>query len=56
VGAVTVAWTGESAGACEGVADLVLRVPSQRTARVQEAHLTIGHILCGLVEHEWCER
>ena len=30
--------------------DLLLRVPSSLTPRVQECHITLGHILCGLVE------
>lgn len=30
--------------------DLVLHVPSRDTARIQECHITAGHILCGLVE------
>lgn len=30
--------------------DLVLHVPSENTARIQECHITAGHILCGLVE------
>ncbi len=49
-GAVTVAMTGEVGGPCAAVARLTLAVPSRVTARIQEAHLTIGHILCGLVE------
>ncbi len=32
--------------------DLLLTVPSAVTARIQEAHLTLGHILCQLVEHK----
>jgi D-sedoheptulose 7-phosphate isomerase len=27
-------------------------VPSTRTARIQESHIMIGHIICGLVESE----
>jgi len=49
-GAVTVAMTGAVGGPCAAVARLALAVPSRVTARIQEAHLTIGHILCGLVE------
>ncbi len=33
-------------------ADLLLTVPSHNTARVQEVHITMGHILCQLVEHK----
>ena len=34
----------------EAEADLAIHVPSDDTARVQESHITIGHILCDLVE------
>ena len=33
-------------------ADILLTVPSHNTARVQEVHTTMGHILCQLVEHK----
>lgn len=49
-GAWTVALTGEGGGSCAEHADLLLAVPSKVTARIQEAHLAIGHILCGVVE------
>ena len=32
------------------VTDLLITVPSERTCRIQEAHITIGHILSGIVE------
>ncbi len=51
----TVCLTGESGGAanemCEG-----LRMPSRETARIQECHILMGHILCGLVESMYFER
>jgi D-sedoheptulose 7-phosphate isomerase len=34
----------------ENVADLSIAIPSGNTQRIQEAHITIGHIICGLVE------
>ncbi|MBI4597900.1 MAG: D-sedoheptulose 7-phosphate isomerase [Candidatus Omnitrophica bacterium] len=46
----TVGLTSGSGGAMAGVCDLCICVPSPVTARIQEAHLAIGHILCGLVE------
>lgn len=42
--------TGGTGGRMASLCDLCIRVPSSVTARIQEAHLTIGHILCGLVE------
>ncbi len=48
--AFVVALTGESGGALAGLADLLLNVPSQDSQRIQEAHMTIGHIVCSLIE------
>jgi D-sedoheptulose 7-phosphate isomerase len=50
-GAKAVALTG-SGGRLTDVADLTLAVPSKVTPRIQEAHITIGHIICEIVESE----
>ena len=42
--------TGASGGELKLLCDRVLRVPSDDTARIQEAHILIGHIICELVE------
>lgn len=42
--------TGKSGGHMVALCDVCIRVPSTVTARIQEVHLAIGHILCGLVE------
>ncbi|WP_038051982.1 SIS domain-containing protein [Thioalkalivibrio sp. ALJ1] len=47
---VTVALTGEKGLPETHTADHVLRVPDAATARVQEVHGLIGHLLCGIVE------
>jgi len=49
-GCLTLALTGRDGGTVAAAADLVINVPVQRTARVQEVHLTILHILCELIE------
>ena len=49
-GAKTVGLTGGSGGKLAEVADLALVVPSHSTPRIQEAHITIGHIICEMVE------
>ena len=49
-GAFTVGWTGETGGALGKIAKLCLRIPSRDTQRIQESHITIGHIVCGIVE------
>lgn len=48
-GLKTVAWTGQSGGQLNTLCECI-RVPSSETARIQESHIMIGHILCGLVE------
>jgi D-sedoheptulose 7-phosphate isomerase len=47
----TVAFTGESAVRLQNLTDVVIQVPSQSTPRIQEAHITIGHIICELIEN-----
>lgn len=49
-GAFVVALTGETGGALAAQVDLLLNVPSTDPQRIQEAHITIGHIFCSLVE------
>lgn len=46
----TIGLTGSSGGQMGGLCDLCIRVPSTSTARIQELHLTIGHLLCALIE------
>ncbi len=46
----TVIWTGATGGKLRGVVEC-LHMPSSDTARIQECHMLLGHILCGLVEH-----
>jgi D-sedoheptulose 7-phosphate isomerase len=48
--AYLVAFTGETGGALADKVDLLLNVPSQDPQRIQEAHITIGHIACALIE------
>lgn len=48
--AYLVAFTGETGGALTGKVDLLLNVPSRDPQRIQESHITIGHIACALVE------
>lgn len=49
-GAVTVGMTGETGGQLDTLCDVCLKVPSSVTARIQEAHILIGHILCELID------
>lgn len=54
MGIKTVALTGGDGGDLAKLADVYLIVPSPVTARIQEAHITIGHIICELIEQEMC--
>jgi len=51
-GAVTVALTGGDGGPLAPAAHRALVVPDKDTARVQEAHLFLGHLMCEVVESE----
>jgi len=52
-GLVTVAFTGSGGGRLRSAADFCLQIPSENTARIQEAHITAAHIICELVEAEF---
>jgi len=51
-GLVTVAFGGKGGGDMAGLADHLLVVPSDTTARIQEMHILIGQMLCGALEAE----
>jgi len=51
-GAKTVGLTGGNGGTLADIADTTLIVPSDINVRIQEAHITVGHIICELVEKE----
>ncbi len=50
MGITTIGLTGESGGSMAALCDICIRIPSQETPRIQEAHIMIGHILCAIVE------
>jgi len=52
IGMITVGFTGKSGGEMKGICDIMIRVPSDDTPRIQEAHILIGHIICQLIEQE----
>ncbi len=52
-GAKTIGLTGGDGGKLARVADISIIVPSKSTPRIQEAHITVGHIICELIEKEW---
>ena len=51
IGITTFILTGQSGGKLKDLVDCV-HIPSNDTARIQECHILIGHIICGFVEKE----
>ena len=51
-GIATIGFLGKDGGTSKDLVDLAIIVPSDDTQRIQEGHITIGHIICGLVERE----
>lgn len=47
---VTVGLTGQGGGEMRSHCDYCIQVPSMSTPRIQESHIMLGHIICGLVE------
>jgi D-sedoheptulose 7-phosphate isomerase len=54
MGLMTIALTGGDGGEIAKLADISLLIPSTVTARIQEAHITVGHIVCELAEEALC--
>lgn len=52
LGLVAAALAGRDGGDLKGLADPLLIVPSESTARIQEMHITLGQMLCGALEQE----
>lgn len=53
LGITTVGFLGGSGGVCKSLCDYCFVVDSSETARIQEMHITLGHILCGLVDNHF---
>ncbi|MCR4784782.1 MAG: D-sedoheptulose 7-phosphate isomerase [bacterium] len=50
-GCPVIGLTGKNGGKLIGLCSAAIVVPSGRTCRIQESHITVGHILCELIEH-----
>lgn len=50
IGGITVSLLGRDGGKIKKVSDIPIIVPSECTARIQETHMMIGHIICEIVE------
>lgn len=47
---ITIAFTGSSGGKLKKLSDHLINIPSDDTPRIQESHITLGHIICQMVE------
>lgn len=56
MGLITVAFTGKDGGAIAKMVDISLNVVSNSTARIQETHITAGHVICELVDIKLFQR
>ncbi|MEO5493534.1 MAG: SIS domain-containing protein [Sphingomonas sp.] len=52
IGMTTVGLLGRGGGSLLALSDIAIVVPSDTTARIQEAHILIGHTLCGMIEQK----
>lgn len=53
-GITTIGMLGGRGGKMKALCDIIITVPSINTPRIQESHITIGHILCELIESRVC--
>jgi D-sedoheptulose 7-phosphate isomerase len=53
IGAQTIGLLGNQGGKLKDKVDLAIVVPSNNTARIQEAHITIGHIICEILDEDF---
>lgn len=52
MGLICVGMTGNKGGTITELCDHLLQVPSSETPKIQEGHLILGHLLCGIIEME----
>lgn len=51
-GLTVIGLTGQNNSKMDSLCDIVIKVPSIDTPKIQEAHIMIGHIICAIVENE----
>ena len=56
MGIVTIALTGKDGGQITRIADYALNVSSNNTPRIQEVHITVGHVICEMVDFKLFQR
>ena len=53
IGAFTIGLLGNDGGKLKDAVNLPIVIPSNDTARIQEVHITIGHIICEIIEEDY---
>lgn len=56
IGMITIGFTGRDGGAVARMVDYSLNVPSTSTPRIQEVHITLGHVICEMVDFKLFQR
>ena len=51
-GMTVIGFLGKDGGASKDIVDIPIIIPSNDTQRIQEGHITVAHIICGIVENE----
>ena len=49
----TIIFTGAEGGRISGLSDITVYIPSKNTQRIQEGHIMVGQVICGLIEEEF---
>mgnify|MGYP001432161706 CR=1 FL=1 len=52
MGLKTIGLLGKNGGSCKNFVDIPMIIPSNTTARIQEIHILIAHLLCEIIEHK----
>ncbi len=52
LGIFTIGFSGNNISKMQSLCDIIINVPSNNTARIQEIHILCGHIICQLIEEE----
>ena len=50
---ITIGFTGAAGGNLKSLCDYLINIPSNDTPRIQESHITVGHIICQMVEEKY---
>jgi len=56
IGMITIGFTGRDGGTVSRMVDYSLNVPSTSTPRIQEVHITLGHVICEMVDFKLFQR